>query len=729
MPQVTGQNSSMLIAIDVGLFLESTVIHIWRAVSTVAYIPDPDLGGPKKDKLASYSYLERDGVLITGVVWANLKIYDAGTLIKEFMVPNEPFHPKANYDNPTPPNASGTYEFIWDDTTLEAGKVYTTTTTMQIATGGSFTSPSSFEVTASKVLQEVQATVNYVLDKPISAVSNEINIKLDDQIDLIDTKMDAQTAVIVEKTQEMKETVENVMKSFEEKTYTAIEDLQKGATQAVEAGEALTATAQKYSWKAVSSPNPALAMDSITIQCQGPPGKYPVLTIYSWNDIRILSVTMSETSDGLYTYGFVADARFTPGKAYTYTITEPDTGGLVSGSGMVESISLTTVAGLAAAAPEAERAAKKALDAIKAVEAVLISGESINIALTLKNLKESVEALPETLKKEGANEKAVQVMNEIADKLKVLFGGEDEQGYNIKDMIGEALAGDSTLKAVRDKTENINAVIDLLMQLFENKFGGKDSPVSTVAMTSGSVKFKLMTINPSKTKMQKVQLKTYLPEEVKPKDILDLGGMDLEYDTEKSIYYVYKNVELAPSEARAYEVEVEDIWFIAQKESDELSARVDSILARLEDTQYYTSAKEIADTIYPKLKEIIVSQKDDSISRQQHIGIYRQNLLVVKQIKDDIARMEKILVTAGGPASPEMLAKTKIKADEPSKTMTWVVIFVIIIFIGLLAAALFFTWQRQAKFTRDEIAAAKKSAFPEEEASSKKEGEKAKGYW
>ena len=124
-------------------------------------------------------------------------------------------------------------------------------------------------------------------------------------------------------------------------------------------------------------------------------------------------------------------------------------------------------------------------------------------------------------------------------------------------------------------------------------------------------------------------------------------------------------------------------------------------------------AKEIADTINQSLGEIATTQKDDSVSREQHIGIYRQNLLILKQIKEDIGRMEKILVTAGGPASPEMLSKTRIKADEPTKTMTWILVFVIIIFIGLLTGVLFFTWHRQARLTREELLSAKESAFPE----------------
>ena len=96
----------------------------------------------------------------------------------------------------------------------------------------------------------------------------------------------------------------------------------------------------------------------------------------------------------------------------------------------------------------------------------------------------------------------------------------------------------------------------------------------------------------------------------------------------------------------------------------------------------------------------------------KHIGIYRENLSIIARIKEDIARMEKALATAGGPLAPSMLAHAKIKSEQPSQTMTWIVIFIIIIFTGLLAAVLFFTWLRQARLTKDALLSAKKSAFP-----------------
>ncbi len=231
-----------------------------------------------------------------------------------------------------------------------------------------------------------------------------------------------------------------------------------------------------------------------------------------------------------------------------------------------------------------------------------------------------------------------------------------------------------------------------------------------------TIKFRLMAVNPSKTKTQKVNLMTYLPAEVQQRDVLDYGGLELEYDSQKSAYYVFKNaVELAPSEIKKVEVEVRDVWNVRKRTLSELKGRTETLMQKLEKTDYYPKAKEIADSIYSTLEDIERSQDDQNVSQQQHIGIYRQNVLLLDRIKEDIARLEKAMATAGGPLAPEMLTKTKIKSEEPSKAMTWIVIFSILIFTGLLAGVLFFTWYRQSRLTKEDLLAAKKAAFPEAE--------------
>jgi len=197
--------------------------------------------------------------------------------------------------------------------------------------------------------------------------------------------------------------------------------------------------------------------------------------------------------------------------------------------------------------------------------------------------------------------------------------------------------------------------------------------------------------------------------------------LDTEYDSEKGIYYVYRdNVTLNPNEIRAFEVEVEDIWVIADSELNFLKAHTDTIMEKVKNSEYYLRSKEVADTIYLRLAEIDKAQKEDDGSREQHIGLYRQNVQIVDKIKEDITRLEKMLATAGGPLAPDMLSKSKIKSEEPTKTMTWIVIFSLIIFTSLLAGVMFFTWNRQARITKDALLTAKRAAFPEAESKEEK---------
>jgi hypothetical protein len=250
--------------------------------------------------------------------------------------------------------------------------------------------------------------------------------------------------------------------------------------------------------------------------------------------------------------------------------------------------------------------------------------------------------------------------------------------------------------------------------LFEAKFGGMDAPIVSTSIHSGSVIFRVTTVNPSKSKTQKVPVKIYLPEEVKPKDVIDISGLELDYDSEKRVYYLYKgDLTLNPGELRVFQVEVQDVWIVPEVKLTELKTRIDNILVRLEKTDYYPLAKGIADSVYERLEGIRKTQSDETISQQQHIGVYRDNMETIAKIMEDIAKLEKALAVAGGPLAPEILAKTKIKSDSPTKTMTWIIIFIIIIFIGLMAAVLFFTWQRQARITKEALGSAKNSAFPE----------------
>ncbi|HAH21296.1 MAG TPA: hypothetical protein DCL49_10390, partial [Candidatus Omnitrophica bacterium] len=693
---------------SITIYLESKVVHVWEASTDFVY----DTG---TDKLSFKSYLVRDGS-IAGSRDANgtfntiasncsIEVYNAaGTLLKEL--------------NTTSVSSAGFFSIDWASTGLNKTLSYNAITQIETSLGGKFRTPFSINLAPITSLYNATSLISERIDMPISAMQANMTLELSNQTQLIETKMDQQIGIIENKTAEMQTSVNQTLSSFENRTYAAIADLQAGANQTINASEQalsasakLEATAKKYSWSASVSPNPALLGDKITLTCQGEANLLPLLTIYSWDNKAILKDQfLTETTLGLYEYEFEADSRFSPGKAYTYVVTEQVTSGMVAGSGVVESMSITTVAGLAAAAPEAERAAKKALDAIKAVEAMMSSGEQMNIALALKNLQNSVEELPAAIAREGPAAKLNEAVTDISTRLQTLVG---EQGYDMGTIFEKALSGSPTIKEIRTKTDEIGAAGGIMLEIMEKKLGGTEEPFISMSLSPGSVIFRLVAVNPSKVKKQKIEIKSYLPLEVKPKDILEATGLKIEYDMDKSLYYAYNpEVELAPGEMRVFKVEVEDIWIIPENTLSDLKAQSEDVARRLEKTSHAARAKTTAENIAKSCDEIKLVQADESLSRSQHIGIYRQNVEIVERMKSEIEELEKLLKPSAGPVPPEVLEKSKLKIGMPTKTTTWLIIIIVLIFLGMLAAVFFFVMQAQIRAGREVIKGAKDSAFP-----------------
>lgn len=209
---------------------------------------------------------------------------------------------------------------------------------------------------------------------------------------------------------------------------------------------------------------------------------------------------------------------------------------------------------------------------------------------------------------------------------------------------------------------------------------------------------RVVAVNPSAEKTKTVPVRIDLPQEVKPTDILDQGELDVEFDTERSTYYVHKeDVALAPKQTRIFEVIVKDVWFVPDTDLTGLKTHAQIVMKRLAKSEYRDAAMQLGNSIITRLDEIQKMQDDETIARKQRIGAYRRNLQTLAAVKEDITRLEKLLSFTGGPPVPQMLEESPLKSDAPSTTTTWLVIFLIVIFMGLLAGQFFFTWQRRLK--------------------------------
>ena len=168
MTQVVDASSDMTYRI----YMQTTAVHIYRAVTDYSYTP---ADGSTPDKLELISYLERDGSIITGVVYLDVKIYEGSALFHQM--------PEIGTD---PRIFDGEGEFIgcteglsritddqglifpaapWTDTGLTSGKVYTIVTTALIGSCGKFTTPVTLSVTDVQALSDMKEQIDSKLDK------------------------------------------------------------------------------------------------------------------------------------------------------------------------------------------------------------------------------------------------------------------------------------------------------------------------------------------------------------------------------------------------------------------------------------------------------------------------------------------------------------------------------------------------------------------------------------
>jgi len=232
----------------------------------------------------------------------------------------------------------------------------------------------------------------------------------------------------------------------------------------------------------------------------------------------------------------------------------------------------------------------------------------------------------------------------------------------------------------------------------------------------------VVVVNPSDTKTQSVPIKMYLPKEVTPDAIIDSGGLDIEFDSQVSMYYVYKDdVVLKPSETKTFNIEMKDVWKIPQGRLDSLGDQAHAIIDRLAGSRFYDSSVLLGKAIDDALSAVAVTQDDEAVSRRTHIGIFRNNLKIVDQVKEDVERLEKQLEIVQSLPKPEVLEQAELKTVSPQESTSWMIIFIIMLFIGMLAGVFFFTWQTQAHTTKNLISKARDSAFPERKESDDKD--------
>jgi len=216
--------------------------------------------------------------------------------------------------------------------------------------------------------------------------------------------------------------------------------------------------------------------------------------------------------------------------------------------------------------------------------------------------------------------------------------------------------------------------------------------------------------NPTKV-MKHFKHKDYLPQEVKPEDVVEDEGFEVRYDQVKQLPFLFKEEDLPAGDKKKYSVGILDIWTIDQKDIDYLRSRAKYAFDFLKDSKFEDSTKFLMERIKANLSAVEASQ---AVQRPilEHISAYRSNKGTYNDAQRDVETLEKLLSVFR-----EDLEKSKVEnvlqkiqslknVSDVSKVMfskkfesstAWSFIGWVLLFVGVLTLINFVVWLLRSK--------------------------------
>lgn len=166
-------------------------------------------------------------------------------------------------------------------------------------------------------------------------------------------------------------------------------------------------------------------------------------------------------------------------------------------------------------------------------------------------------------------------------------------------------------------------------------------------LEEGSIVFRSVAFNPSKSVTQSVQVKFFLPAELKKEQIIAADPeLKIDYDATEGSLYASTDIELAPQESKTFTVEAEDIWKFSEEEINILKNQTESLLVGLKGTKSFTTASNTKSDIFASLDKIMLRQKE-AVTPENRIKTHRESALEMIGIVEKIDSL-KLLSIQGG---------------------------------------------------------------------------------
>lgn len=166
-----------------------------------------------------------------------------------------------------------------------------------------------------------------------------------------------------------------------------------------------------------------------------------------------------------------------------------------------------------------------------------------------------------------------------------------------------------------------------------------------MAFSADVIQMNLTVANPENIK-KTLPVKSYLPKGIQPDDVVQKGDFSISYDFEKSMYYIYQNIEMEPNEKKDLSVGFKDIWVLPLDQIQTLKNHTEKIIKALKDTEYAQASAKLGGTILGRLDKVL-NENLSSLTMEDRVVVFEEDMAIFRAQKKDIGILEDMAIETG----------------------------------------------------------------------------------
>jgi hypothetical protein len=169
-----------------------------------------------------------------------------------------------------------------------------------------------------------------------------------------------------------------------------------------------------------------------------------------------------------------------------------------------------------------------------------------------------------------------------------------------------------------------------------------DSPKLTSTYVVNSFDLNISIYNPGQVR-QKHSYREYLPKELKIENIIDNGGFVIVYDESKGALLASAEFDLEAKATIKKTIRMQNVWYITDRELNEIKSKAVEYYAQLEKGQYFPQALILKNDLDLKVDKILKLQKENANSAEGLMSIYTDNLLNLGIAKQNLDGLQNLI--------------------------------------------------------------------------------------